>query len=30
MTGEKSWYVKRLPLSRFDEDGEVRMVGLQK
>ena len=30
MTGEESWYVKRLPLSRFGEEAEVKMVGLQK
>ena len=30
MTGDKSWYVKRLPLSRFGEEAEVKMMGLQK
>ncbi len=30
MTGEISWYVKRLPLSRFGDEVEVKMMGLQK
>ena len=30
MTGEKSWYIQRLPLSRFDEEVEVQMSQLQK
>lgn len=30
MTGEESWYVKRLPLSRFDEENEIKMSDLQK
>jgi len=30
MTGEKSWYIQRLPLSRFDEEAEVQMSQLQK
>jgi len=30
MTGEKSWYIQRLPLSRFDEETDVQMSQLQK